>query len=97
MQTRLFPLLALLTSLGAQAALPVEVTIHGMTCAFCVAGLERKLQRLPDVATVEVSLAQKTVRLTPKGGTLDLERVRQTIVDAGFTPVEIRSVDHAQP
>ncbi len=71
----------------------VEVDIHGMTCAFCVEGLHRELSELPDVSKVDVSLKNKKVRIVSDGETLDLDRVRKAIIDAGFTPVEIRQVD----
>ena len=66
----------------------VEIDIHGMSCAFCVEGLQKQLSKLPDVAKVEVSLKLKKVRIQSKGEELDMERVRGAIVDAGFTPLE---------
>ena len=71
----------------------MEVDIHGLTCAFCVEGLHRELSELPDVSKVEVSLKNKKVRIVSDGATLDIDRVRKAIIDAGFTPVEIRHVD----
>ena len=71
----------------------VEVDIHGMTCAFCVEGLHRELSELPDVSKVDVSLKNKKVRIVSDGETLDIDRVREAIIDAGFTPVEIHHVD----
>ncbi len=68
----------------------VEVDIHGMTCSFCVEGLHNELSRLPDVARVEVSLKNKKVRIISVAQSLDMERVRSAIIDAGYTPVEVR-------
>ena len=68
----------------------VEVDIHGMTCSFCVEGLQNELSRLPDVARVEVSLKNKKVRIISEAESLDMERVRSAIIDAGYTPVEVR-------
>ena len=68
----------------------VEVDIHGMTCGFCVEGLQKELSQLPDVARVDVSLKNKKVRISSAGDSLDMERVRSAIIDAGYTPVEIR-------
>jgi len=68
----------------------VEVDILGMSCSFCVEGLKDELSQLPDVAQVEVSLKQKVVRIVSKGQSLDMDRVRSAIIDAGFTPSEVR-------
>lgn len=79
----------LLLALPVQAD-KVEVDILGMTCSFCVEGLQDELSQLPDVAQVDVSLKNKKVRIISKGESLDLDRVRSTIIDAGYTPSEIR-------
>ena len=68
----------------------VEVDIHGMTCSFCVEGLQKELLQLPDVAQVDVSLKHKKVRVVSEGDSLDMDRVRGAIIDAGFTPMEVR-------
>ncbi len=70
----------------------VEVDILGMSCSFCVEGLENKLSELPDVAHVDVSLKNKVVRIVSKEDSLDMERVRSAIIDAGFTPAEVRKI-----
>lgn len=69
----------------------VEVDVHGMTCAFCVYAVQRNLNKLPDVEKAEVSLKLKKVRIHGKEAGLDLERVRQAIVDSGFTPIAVRT------
>ena len=84
----LFALLILPFSM-AQAE-TVEVDIHGMTCSFCVEGLHNELSRLPDVAQVDVSLKNKKVRIISNTESLDMVRVRSAIIDAGYTPVEVR-------
>ncbi len=89
-----FALLFLLMSPFATArAETVEVDIHGMTCAFCVEGLQNELSQLPDVARVDVSLKNKKVRIVSVGESLDMERVRSAIIDAGYTPMEVRHSD----
>ncbi len=71
----------------------VEVDIHGMTCGFCVEGLQRELSVLPNVSAVDVSMKSKKVRIVSDGAELNLEEVKKAIIDAGFTPLEIRHVD----
>ena len=69
------------------AAETVEIPIQGMTCPFCADGLHRKLGKLPGVEKAEVSLKLKKARLTLKEGAhLDLDAVKKTIVESGFTP-----------
>lgn len=46
----------------------VVLTIHGMTCAGCVASVERALRSEPGVASAEVNLATETARVRPADG-----------------------------
>lgn len=91
---RVIIIFALLMPFKWVQAETVEVDIHGMTCAFCVEGLQQQLSKLPDVAKVEVSLKFKKVRIQSIAGQLDMERVREAIIDAGYTPVESRQIAH---
>lgn len=85
--------LSLLTILAMMAqtafAKTLEVEVHGMTCAFCVDSLERKLTAMPSVAKVQVSLKANKVRLETDGDTPSVETIKQAILDAGFTPVKV--------
>lgn len=67
----------------------VEVDVHGMTCAFCVDSLERKLGNMESVSKVQVSMKTKKVRLETDGDRPSIETIKQTILDAGFTPTNI--------
>jgi len=71
------------------SAAQYAIDIHGMTCAFCVDGLERSLKKHPDVTEVLVSLKHKKVRVETRGELVDLDAIRQIVIDAGFTPVRI--------
>jgi len=71
----------------------VEIDIHGMSCSFCVEGLQKELSQLPGIERVEVSLKNKKVLIVSGGEELDLERVNQAIIDSGFTPMETRHID----
>ena len=82
----------LLVLIPSAQADTVEVDILGMSCSFCVEGLENKLSQLPDVAQVDVSLKNKTVRIVSEDESLDMDRVRSAIIDAGFTPAEVRNI-----
>ena len=73
-----------------------EIDVHGMTCAFCVDSLQRNLGKLPDVESAEVSLKHKKVRIETAGDTVDIERIRKTVLDSGFTPVKVTPLPDAQ-
>lgn len=87
--------LALLSSTIAQSAgsaQPVDIQVSGMTCPFCVYGVKKKLEQLPGVARAQVSLDKKMARITPQSGqTLDMDRIREAITEAGFSPGQILS------
>ena len=87
----------LILSISTSRAETVEVDIHGMTCSFCVAGLKDELSQLPDVSRVDVSLKYKRVRIVSTGESLDMERVQTAIVDAGYTPMEVRHLGDEEP
>lgn len=67
----------------------VEVDVYGMTCAFCVDSLERLFGKIEGVSRVEVSLKLKKVRLETAPDKPSIETIKQTILDAGFTPVKL--------
>ncbi len=85
-------MLLLLLSGGLSAGEVIEIDVNGMTCGFCVDAVRRKLDRLPDIEQAQVSLRSKKVRIEARPGGLDIERVRKTILDAGFTPLAVRHV-----
>lgn len=84
-------LVALLLS-AASIAETIEVDVHGLTCAFCVDSLQRQLKKLPDIEKVEVSLKTKKVRIVSSSEHIDRARVREIVIDSGFTPVNIRTI-----
>jgi Cu+-exporting ATPase len=43
----------------------LDIGIGGMTCASCVARVERGLQKVPGVQTVAVNLATESARIMP--------------------------------
>jgi len=92
MSRALMMLFALLLSSGAGAAdvEVVDIAVQGMSCPFCVYNVEKKLRALDGVETAEVDLKQGRARVTMKPGVqTDQARLRQAIIDAGFTPGDI--------
>ena len=84
--------LALLLS-TASTADTIEVDVHGLTCAFCVDSLQRQLKKLPDIEQVDVSLKSKKVRIISSAAPVDIARIREIVIDSGFTPVNIRVIE----
>lgn len=91
MKHRLIHGLVIMWMMLAQTAFArsLEVEVHGMTCAFCVDSLERKLTGMPSVAKVQISLKNKKVRLETDADKPSVEAIQQAILDAGFTPVKV--------
>jgi len=67
----------------------IEIDVHGMTCVFCVHSLEKNLGKLDHVDKVKVSLKHKKIRLHTTNDNPDIELIKNTIIDSGFTPVAV--------
>ena len=78
---------------AASTADTIEVDVHGLTCAFCVDSLQRQLKKLPDIEQVDVSLKSKKVRIISSAEHVDIARIREVVIDSGFTPVNIRVIE----
>lgn len=92
---RSFFLIVLIVGLGfsnAARASTIEIDIHGMTCAFCVDALKRGLSKLSNIDQVDVSLKDKKIRIAASTK-LDIDTIKKIIINSGFTPIEIRTVD----
>ncbi len=67
--------------------LEVSVQVDGLSCPFCAYGLEKKLRKVGNVASLEIQVSKGRAVLTPEQGTsLDLAAVEQAVRDGGFTP-----------
>ena len=88
-------LLSLTQGAAAQAPqelgmLEVNVQVDGLSCPFCAYGLEKKLRKVENVASLEIQVSEGRAVLKPKPGTsLDLRAVEQATRDGGFTPREV--------
>nr|QIJ55666.1 lead transporter [uncultured Limnohabitans sp.] len=73
--------------------LSCDIGIGGMTCASCVARVERAIAKLPGVESVSVNLATESARVswTPSHGDEDPQtqhaRLRRAVRDAGYEPL----------
>lgn len=59
----------------------LELSVPGMTCSHCVRAVSAAVSDVPDVQSVHVDLASKTVHVT---GAADEEAVRAAVVEAGY-------------
>ena len=72
--------------LAKQPSLPgtdrMMIDVEGMTCASCVAHVERALKAVPGVETASVNLATERAEIT--GAALDRAALVQAVEDAGY-------------
>jgi len=71
----------------------MDIGIGGMTCASCVARVEKALNKVPGVASASVNLATETARIVVIDPELTDARLRRVVRDAGYEP---RSVEAAE-
>ena len=69
----------------------VVIPVRGMTCASCVAAIERAVRKLPGVASVAVNLATERADVTYDPTVVRLSAIKQAITNAGYTPLDIEA------
>ncbi|MBL8308938.1 MAG: copper-translocating P-type ATPase [Burkholderiales bacterium] len=72
-----------------------DISIGGMTCASCVARVERALKKVPGVTEATVNLATESARVTFDAGLVGDARLRRAVRDAGYEPREVAAADVA--
>jgi Cu+-exporting ATPase len=85
----LLPLIAIVAFAQLASAKTIEVEVHGLTCALCVDSLNRAFKEMEDVSKVEVSMKMKKIRLETESESPSIEKIKQTILNAGFTPTKV--------
>ncbi len=71
----------------------IQLPIEGMTCAACSSRVERLVGRLPGVREIAVNLLQGKASIEYSPPIAPLSMIRQTIIKAGYTPLDIESKD----
>lgn len=69
----------------------VVIPVEGMTCSSCVAKVKRTLKAIDGVAEVEVSLADRNVKLSYDSKQVGTDRVVAALAELGYkigTPAE---------
>jgi len=72
---------------SGELPLRIDLGIHGMTCASCVARAERALKKVPGVTEVAVNLATESARVLVAPSDQIEARLKRAIRDAGYEPV----------
>ena len=62
----------------------IDLAVSGMTCASCVARVEKALMRVPGVETVQVNLANEQARVSGVGSAVELTRLVEAVRKAGY-------------
>ena len=76
---------------------PIDIGIGGMTCASCVARVEKALKKLPGVQEATVNLATESARVVVAAGGPQEARLRRAVRDAGYEPrAADAAIDSAQ-
>ncbi len=74
----------------------LDVGVQGMTCASCVARVERVLKKQPGVRSATVNLATEKASVEFESDAVSPERLKVAIKDAGYEPVDLTKEPDAQ-
>ena len=74
-----------------------ELRIDGMTCATCVARVEKALKAVPGVLQASVNLATSTAQLTRLAGSARTPALLQAVQRAGYEASEVAAAAPAPP
>ncbi|MGX8797677.1 heavy metal translocating P-type ATPase [Fusibacter sp. JL298sf-3] len=69
----------------------VTIPISGMTCASCVAHIEKAISKLEGTKTVSVNLSTEKAHVVYDSGQTRISEIKQAVIDAGYEPLEIES------
>ncbi len=76
-----------------QATARVVLTIEGMDCPMCAAGLQNNLRQVPGVRRAEVRFQDKQADLDYDPKTVEPERLAQVVAEAGFKVIGVLPVN----
>lgn len=74
----------MLTRESSEMTRQLRIGVGGMTCASCVARVERAIEALPGVIKATVDLSTESARVEYLPDTLSRERIAQAIGEAGY-------------
>ncbi len=78
---------------GASGTATAELSISGMTCAACVARVERALTHVDGVLGATVNLATERAGVSYRPDMVDLKALRDAVTGAGYSVIEAEGED----
>ena len=75
-----------MTQIKNQSPITYDIGIGGMTCASCVARVEKALKKMPGVLSATVNLATESARIEVATHEVTDARLRRAVRDAGYEP-----------
>ena len=75
-----------MTQIKTDSPITYDIGIGGMTCASCVARVEKALKKMPGVLSATVNLATESARIEVASGEVTDARLRRAVRDAGYEP-----------
>lgn len=79
---------------GTAQATTIEMEVHGLVCAFCAQGIEKKLKSMAPTRAVFVSLEKKIVAVALKDGQdIPDATLVSSLKDAGYDVKAIARTD----
>ena len=89
-----FALIGFLQTVSVARATTVVATVNGMVCAFCAAGIEKKMRANEATQEVYVNLAKNIVAVQLKEGKkIDDAQFRSIITEAGYEVKQTKFVE----
>jgi mercuric ion binding protein len=77
---------SLLPTLSLAEIKEVRIKVEGLSCPFCVKGLETKLKEVPSLKEFKTSYKHGFVRVTlKKESPLNIQEIREAVRKSGFT------------
>ena len=71
----------------------IQFYVDGMTCAACVAAVERALKAVPGVTGAQVNLATKEAKVTYEEASATPEALYAAVAEAGYEAVQQKAAD----
>ena len=73
-----------MTQIKNEPPITYDIGIGGMTCASCVARVEKALKKMPGVLNATVNLATESARIEVASNDVSDARLRRAVRDAGY-------------